>query len=200
MITLPYGVAAPIPRRRRSFKLFVCLAVAVIGCLAIAITVVVREWRAGEIGAVRARLQGLKGASLLRIDSYQEDSWDPVEALGATVQVAGKAESQFAMPFPRRDWFDSTKHLRISQIGPWRFEIRATRSGRPFGTSCIDIGRKGEFAKLLTQPIRNVQDVVDHFDELVDAVGKLPRTGTLPSNECERYQYTIIRVNEDATK
>jgi hypothetical protein len=70
-------------------------------------------------------------------------------------------------------------HVWLQRLGPWEFHecsygfqgVFETATGKPVESlgfrDCIDIGPSGEYAAMLPVKIRDLNDVVTHYDELV---------------------------------
>jgi hypothetical protein len=76
-------------------------------------------------------------------------------------------------------------HLYLSQLGPWAFTSGAGTVGgktmtldEPVESSYlaywIDVGPKGEFGAMLPVKVRDINDLVSHYDQLVSFFASWP--------------------------
>jgi len=63
---------------------------------------------------------------------------------------------------------ENTQHLWLEQVGPWNLAQIERRLGEVVGSRAgIDIGLKGPFGAMLPVRVRDINDLVTHYDELV---------------------------------
>lgn len=168
-------------RRVTRVALYVALAAAGIWSLRVAAGMV---WYADRDG-LRRELEAVPGARVIRIDGYDDGPimWKVVEA---TVAVAGAPEKTVTFRVGGPVELRAGNHLRIVRIGPY-----ALWGQNPDGTwpDSVDVGRDGPFAGLLPVTIRNVDDLIAHYDQVMNAIGSLPADGTHRGRDGKDYIY-----------
>ncbi len=100
------------------------------------------------------------------------------EVYYATFSLVGRPDAVIGIQGPAGGLVGNPEHLWISNLGPvgfyeysYGFQNMFDTSGNP--TRCmgscdwIDIGPSGDYAALLPVKIRDLNDVVSHYDELV---------------------------------
>lgn len=97
-------------------------------------------------------------------------------------------------------------HIWLQRLGPWEFQewsygfegAFATATGEPVKSlgvrDFIDIGPSGEYGAMLPVKIRDLNDVVSHYDELVRCFSTWPDGkpwGELETREGKRTKYCV---------
>lgn len=117
----------------------------------------------------------LQGADLVEIGGHYDTFF---EVHSFIVDVRGKG--RVGIYAYNTDVFTDSPKIRLKEIGPWviydladtiRKDRTLTRAQRgAIWRHEFDIGRGGEFASLLSFEVRNAQDVIDHYDEILALV------------------------------
>lgn len=103
------------------------------------------------------------------------------EARDVSFQIPGRPDACFGFQISD-DMTTRTNHLYLETLGPWHFRTKGHIHANEFFGGTIDVGVAGNFGPLLPFKLRNVQDVIAHYDDLVklfatwpdvDHVGKL---------------------------
>jgi hypothetical protein len=120
---------------------------------------------------VRSRLANIDGITDVRVYGFDDVSY---EVTLATFALEGRPDAVIGSR-----WLGEPGHVWLQRLGPWEFQecsygfqgVINTATGKPVETlgfrDCIDIGPSGEYAAMLPVKIRDLNDVVSHYDELV---------------------------------
>ena len=111
---------------------------------------------------------------------------DIFEKIGSvTITIDSIPDSQIVLLGLAR--YGKSGRFAISQIGKWRFVIQGTtylgatdaKTGEPVKSNYwggyIDAGRKGPYRDLIPYPTDTLQDIIDHYEELVEHFDSWPR-------------------------
>ena len=128
-------------------------------------------------------------AILKKVDGigYSIDTFEDVleEVAKVTITVDGIPDSKIVLVGLSE--YESNGRFAISQIGKWRFVItgstflgaRDSTTGEPVRSSYwgghIALDPKSPYRNIIPLPINTVQDIVDHYQELVDHFDSWPR-------------------------
>ena len=128
----------------------------------------------------------LRNAQITHIDGFVDGGPPPLAYLNVTgveIKVAGKGTLGFQLASTDTDVFTDGRNIVLYQVGPHRiYEMSGTLRSSPMlnrrqrgalSHHRFDVGRDGEFATLLPFEVCNVQDAIDHYDELVALVDEL---------------------------
>nr|MCU0720530.1 hypothetical protein [Pirellula sp.] len=83
--------------------------------------------------------------------------------------------------------YESRGAFALGEIGKWRFVIQGRRflgatdssTGEPVESNywggCIQLGADNPYEKIIPYPTHTLQDIIDHYEELVDYLDTWPR-------------------------
>jgi hypothetical protein len=83
--------------------------------------------------------------------------------------------------------YESTGTFALGEIGKWRLVIQGRRflgatdssTGEPVESNywggCIQLGADNPYEKIIPYPTHTLQDIIDHYEELVDYLDTWPR-------------------------
>lgn len=95
------------------------------------------------------------------------------------------------------------EHLWLEQLGPWNLRHIERRLGEVVGSrGGIDIGPKGAFGVMLPVRVRDINDLVTHYDELVRFFASWPDEAhkqVLVLSSGTKLEYYRIRGNPYST-
>jgi hypothetical protein len=157
-----------------------------------------------EFNQIKAQLGQMPGVEIVKMggntDLTFEDIW-------AHLKVEGKGEIRLMSL--TRDSLTNSSDLHVAQIGPysfrkewWGYGAVIDREGKPVRYQSIgmtlNLGRSGEFSPQgkffgkLRAPVRNVADVVQHYDEICGALASLQdRPHHFENADGSTVEYTI---------
>lgn len=110
----------------------------------------------------------------------------PYEVHAAQFAIIGRPDAVVVLDEPSHNLVHGSGHIEIRNLGPWDFHtatygrlgVVKTKTREPVKSlgysSSVDVGTAGEFADRLPVKIRDVQDLVDHYDDLVRFFGTWP--------------------------
>ena len=98
--------------------------------------------------------------------------------IAAQFQLAGRPEAVIEIRSPREGLIGSREHLYLKRLGSSKFfeqtsgNVGVTNiyTGAPVDSvamsDCIDVGSSGQYGRMLPVKIRDINDLVRHYDEL----------------------------------
>ena len=108
-------------------------------------------------------LKGLRGVKSARLEGDHDGplSW---EINRAVIVLNGENGRVVHLRMP--DWTELSNgnHIRLEKIGRYRLVSVAQDGSWP---QYIDIGNSGPFSYILAEPVRDIQDLMDRYDELL---------------------------------
>jgi len=125
---------------------------------------------------VRAQLDRVRGISDIEVNGWDDITY---EVSSTRFKIAGRPDTLIVIQQPQDGLLGDAQHLWLEQLGPWQFQfvtygyhgVIETESGKPVESlsyrNSIDIGPLGEFGAMLPVEVRDVNDLVSHYDELV---------------------------------
>ncbi len=170
-VEIQYGIEPRLRRRRQVARLLLTLAL-VAGCVA-AVRISMEKLKYRNRDGLQRELESIAGVRVVGIDGYEDApfTWKVVQA---RITVGGNSAKTITLRAPGSGQLRKGEHLNVFRIGP--HFLSATY---PDGTwpDCIDLGSKGPFATLLPSPLRDVDDLVARYDEVLAFIGTLPADG-----------------------
>ena len=151
-----------------------------------------------------AALTSLKGVSIESIHSHI----DVVEEVGST-SISVKAHPGSSIVTGNLQNYLATGRFNVRRIGKWCFSVNGNRhcgaykiaTGEPvesdyFGSS-IQLGPGGPYEEIIPVPTASLQDVVDHYQELVEFFESWPRKNAPGEVTLEDGSIQYYYVRED---
>jgi hypothetical protein len=156
----------------------------VVACLPLSVLCFLVYEYLHDIIWVRLRIHRVPGTNNIELHGYDKDHYH-VQAVG--FGIVGKPGSAILVHVYDTDQgiTGNPDHLYLSQLGPWVFTSGAGSVGgetmtenEPIESSYrapwIDIGPKGEFGAILPVKIKDVNDLVAQYDQLVPFFASWP--------------------------
>jgi hypothetical protein len=151
------------------------------------------------------QLAKVRGATDIHVYGFDDLTY---EVTFATFTIAGRPDAMIEIQGPQGGVVGDPGHLWLRRLGPWEFHEYTyghmgvtDLSGKPIETlgfrDWIDIGPKGGYGAMLPVRIRDANDVVAHYDELVRFFASWPdqkRWGMMISPSGMRTAYCVSPV------
>jgi hypothetical protein len=129
-----------------------------------------------EPNKVIAQLKNINTIYDTKINGFNDVGY---EVTNVRFKIAGRPDTLVVIQRPQKGMLGDVGHLWLERLGPWEFHyttfgqngVVEANSGKPVEslayTNSIDIGTLGEFGSMLPVKIRDVNDLVANYDELV---------------------------------
>ncbi|MCA9105745.1 MAG: hypothetical protein KDA83_09990 [Planctomycetales bacterium] len=146
------------------------------------IAVWVRNQHYSERREINAALAQIQGLSNVRLRTHQEGT-EQVDSVA--VSLAGKPDS--VIEFGNLHALEPSGTFFVSRIGPWTFSVSGKRhlgvvdamSGKSIESDYlsghIPFGPTSPYADMFPFDVSSPQSLVDHYDEVLDALSSWPR-------------------------
>jgi hypothetical protein len=148
------------------------------------------------------QLEEVRGITNVHI--YGDDDFT-YEVNYATFTLVGRPDALIGIRGPAGGVVGTPEHLWLERLGPWEFHEHSygfnntyDLSGNPVKSlgyrRWIDIGPSGEYGSMLPVKIRDLNDVVTHYDELVKHLSTWPdekHWGELPKRPDMQTVYCV---------
>jgi hypothetical protein len=134
-----------------------------------------------EVNAVRTELQKIPQIKYVVIDYVDDITPEQI-----TAQISVEANGDLTISNLKRKSFRYTESIRLRTIGPYSINVQGrgyrgayeTATGNPvqseFYEGDIDIGTGGEFAHLFPFKLLKVQDVINHYEDILGIIAAWP--------------------------
>jgi hypothetical protein len=99
---------------------------------------------------------------------------DDYRVVSADVYIRGRPDALICINRPTSGLFNYTSHVCLSRIGPYEFGESSEGPGSSGFTRGVDFGPGGDLGRELPFEISSINDLIDHYDELVEIVRRLP--------------------------
>ncbi|MBI2437639.1 MAG: hypothetical protein HYV36_02340 [Lentisphaerae bacterium] len=158
---------------------------------------------------IKRGFESIPGCTLISITGNEDVT---LEHITAKVELEGKGTLILSELGPES--FRQTGEMRLHQIG--NIEMRQhsygygsaglyiTKAGKPKKfhgyAGWIDIGTQGPYADILPVKIQKVQDVIQHFDQILATLSKWPKEPeklTVTAKDGTLYEASIVDVMSD---
>jgi hypothetical protein len=123
-----------------------------------------------ERNAAYAQFKNVPGIANVQVWGTDDITY---EAHDVSFQLAGHPDAYFGF-WISDDMTTGTDHLYLETLGPWHFRTKGHVKGNEFYGGTIDVGTGGNFGPLLPFKLKNVQDVIAHYDDLVKIFAAWP--------------------------
>ena len=153
------------------------------------------------------QLEDVDGIANIEVSGFDDITY---EVLAAQFEIAGREDAVIVIDEPDDGVVGDLEHLRIRRLGPWEFHqysygylgAYSIITGKPVKSlgynASIDIKSLGELEAKLPVKIRDVNDIVAHYDELVRFFATWPdetRWGILDMPSGTRLAYCRVAVS-----
>lgn len=157
-----------------------------------------------ELNAIKRGLAGIPGVRVIEADGNYDLT---LEDIYAVVEVAGKGRLKFYDL--TLDSFKTPKHLFLTTIGPYRVKTQTEVTAGSVQTEpntapqvirgmgyrwSIDVGAEGDCATLFPFRLKNVRDVIEHYDAICTELTKwpvAPATKHIRTPEGREFDYCV---------
>jgi hypothetical protein len=125
---------------------------------------------------VISELGQVRGITDVVVTGFDDVGYDVVSA---RFHIEGRPEAVIEIREPQEGLVGSPNHLWLKRLGPWEFHqctygyqgAYTIETGKPAESLAVsdfvDVVSSGEFAAMLPVEVRDVNDLVAHYDELV---------------------------------
>ena len=178
-----YGSETRVSPRRVVRRALFWLALT--GVVVITLRVACHRLYYSDYNSLQERLSSVPGATLLSLGAYADNPWVLKVVEG---QVAVGGDPTKVIVFRTSDGRDlcSGEHVRICSIGPYGLWAVDPGGGWP---DYVDLGSAGPFSGLISPPVKDVNDLVARYDEVLSKLAALPADGTHRAADGRVYEF-----------
>lgn len=158
-----------------------------------------------------AELGKIRGIEDVHVYGFDDITY---ELTRQTFSIKGKPDAVFRILAAQDGLTGKPDHLYICQMGPWQFYETSygymdvtDLSGKPVKTTglgdFIDLGKAGPYNAMLPVEINDMNDIVAHYDELVQYFATWPdgqTWGEAKPGEYDRVIYCVRPVGQPRPK
>jgi hypothetical protein len=161
------------------------LGLALTTAVVVALRVAWHQAYYSDYDSLRRVLSSVPGATFMSVGAYEDNPWVLKVVEG---QVAVGGDPTKVIVFRTSDGRDlrSGEHVRLCAIGPHRLWATDPDSSCP---DFLDVGLAGPFGGLISPPVKNVDDLVARYDEVLSKLAALPADGTHRAADGRVYQF-----------
>lgn len=132
-----------------------------------------------ELNRIENTLESISAVSKVKVYYQYEEPALMLDIFSADIFLTGGDDRVLCIITPTASELRSGTHLRLGRVGP-HLLVQTMPNGTREG---IDIGSDGPFANLLPFQIRNAQDLVSRYDEMVKFFDSLPKVNAHQSRD-----------------
>jgi hypothetical protein len=151
----------------------------------------------GNFDEISDRLYAHKGIYELRVTPIEEDPFGIItDVLGFTCKIGGRPNTYIAINTPDIDLFSEARSIHLDGLdGLLLVATYIDDQLHSSGTGGVNIAADSDLRSVLPFTIRNLDELISRYDELVAALRKWPRSsspGVVELSPTTRIAYYVV--------
>lgn len=119
-----------------------------------------------EYDLVKNELSKIEGIKIINIDGNPDLT---LEDIYATIELKNGNKITFGGGLTEKD-FRSNSSIEITKVNNWEFHAIGCIDSSHWGRSSINVGEHSDYPEIKKLNIKNIKDVITHFDELNNVI------------------------------